>query len=228
MGDFLNAQAPLLILAGYELSALELIGTLTGLASVWLVARGRISNWPVGLLSVAAFFLLFWQIRLYADALEQVYFFAASLYGWVLWARRGHSGPPRPGAPGAENAYSPPVVLAAWAGATLVAALTLGAVLTQVHLWIPALFPEPAALPWADAATTLASFTAMILMAQRRRECWLYWIAVDIAGLFVYSAQGVLFVAGLYGVYLVLASYGLYDWTRLAQIPRSEAEGVPA
>jgi nicotinamide mononucleotide transporter len=46
-------------LLGYPLSYVELVGTVTGLVSVWLAARANILTWPVGIINVIAFFILF-------------------------------------------------------------------------------------------------------------------------------------------------------------------------
>jgi nicotinamide mononucleotide transporter len=48
---------------------------------VWLAVRENVWNFPIGMANVAAFFVLFLQTRLYADAgLQVAYFF---LGGWV-------------------------------------------------------------------------------------------------------------------------------------------------
>src|SRR5262245_56367929 len=70
----------------YHLSYVELIGTGFYLWSVWLIAKRRIWTWPVGIVSVLLYMILFYQIRLYSDALEQVYYLAASVYGWWAWS----------------------------------------------------------------------------------------------------------------------------------------------
>jgi len=68
-------------LLGYSLSYVELVGTVTGLVSVWLAARANILTWPVGIINVLAFFILFYQVRLYSDMALQVYFLATTIYG---------------------------------------------------------------------------------------------------------------------------------------------------
>ena len=78
-----------LTLLGYDISWLELIGTLSGLASVALAVRDSVLTWPVGLVNVVAFAFLFYRFELFSDVLLQGYFFVMSLYGWYHWSGGG-------------------------------------------------------------------------------------------------------------------------------------------
>lgn len=74
-------------LLGYSMSYIELVGTVLYLWSVWLIARRNILTWPVGIVSVFLYMILFYQIQLYSDVIEQIYYLGASVYGWWLWRR---------------------------------------------------------------------------------------------------------------------------------------------
>ena len=65
---------------------LEMAATITGLLSVWLTARENIWAWPIGLINVACFFYMFWDVKLYADMTLQVLFFGliAIMASWLL------------------------------------------------------------------------------------------------------------------------------------------------
>lgn len=58
------------------------------------------------------------------------------------------------------------------------------------------------------------SFVAMWLMARKRIESWIYWIVVDVIGIGLYFAKGVMFISLLYMILLVLANRGLLSWRR--------------
>jgi nicotinamide mononucleotide transporter len=195
--------------AGHGVSFIEAAGTVTYLASVALVARRNVLTWPVGIVSVLLYASLFWQLRLYADAMEQACYVALGLAGWLGWAR-AKAGDPAP----VPVRWSPPAIAVTLLLATAAASLVAGEGLSRVHAWWPGLFPEPADLPRIDAATTVASLVAMALTALRRTEAWLYWLAVDACGVVVYAMKGVVFVAGLYVVLFALATWGLHDWAR--------------
>jgi nicotinamide mononucleotide transporter len=92
--------------------------------------------------------------------------------------------------------------------------IALGTVMANIHELLPRLFPDPAALPFLDAFTTVMSFTAQILMAYRKLESWCLWILVDVIGIWLYHDRGVTFISVLYGVFLVLALRGLLEWLR--------------
>lgn len=193
-------------LFGYSMSLLELLGTFTNAYSVWLMARLRIATWPVGIVGSILFAVLFYQIRLYGDFIEQIYYIGVNIYGWITWKKRG-SEPHTPVA-----AFSQSIVIGGTFAGTIIASLIFGALLTQVHLWAPAFFVEKADYPYIDALTTMGSFVAMILMAKGRIESWIYWIVINIVSIVLYAYKGVYFVSGLYGVYLVLAFLGYQTW----------------
>src|SRR4051812_16827252 len=70
---------------GYPISYVELIATLSGLLSVFYASRANILTWPTGIINELFLFILFFQVRLYADMVLQVYFFIVTIYGWYYW-----------------------------------------------------------------------------------------------------------------------------------------------
>jgi nicotinamide mononucleotide transporter len=219
---FFSVNTIAVSLLGYSLSYVELIGTIFTLWSVWLVARRKIANWPVGIVGGVLFLILFYQIRLYSDAFEQVYYVFIGFYGWWAWSR----GPKANSGEVLQVRFSGGRAVLAAGAITAVCSLAAGAVMSRVNLFWPALFPEPASYPFLDALTTVMSFTATWLMAQKRVECWYYWIAVDLIGIVLYGAKGVRFIALLYVVFLFMAAAGLLGWKR--EFRRGRAGGQPA
>ena len=88
-----------------------------------------------------------------------------------------------------------------------------------MHILFPALFPEKASFPYLDALTTIASFTAMWLLTQKRIENWYYWIAVDVIGIGLYYVKGVRFIALLYVILLAMAINRLISWNNTNSLP---------
>jgi nicotinamide mononucleotide transporter len=213
--DFLDPDNIFFTVFDYDMSYVEFFGTALNLASVWLIVRRNVFTWPVGIAGVVLFAALFYQIELYSDFLEQLYFLVTGFYGWWLWTRRGQLGASVPNQ----------VTLLGKKGRTIAAAAvgmgtaSLGVFMANVHEILPQLFPEPAALPYLDAFTTVMSFAAQILMAHRKLESWLLWILVDVIGIWLYYDRGVVFISMLYGVFLVMAVRGLLEWARDAQAP---------
>jgi nicotinamide mononucleotide transporter len=194
---------------GYPLSYVELVGTVFYLWSVWLIARRRIWTWPIGIVAVILYMLIFYQIRLYSDALEQVYYLVASAYGWWHWLRS-----PREGATIVDVGFSGRTTVLVWLLVSVVLGIALGAFMSRAQVLLPAIFPEAASFPYLDALTTIGSFIAMWLTARRRIESWIYWIVIDIAGIGLYYVKGVKFIALLYVVLLGLAIKGFVSWSR--------------
>jgi len=69
----------------------EALGFATGAVCVWLVTKGNIWNWPVGLANNLFFAVLFWKARLFADFGLQGVYLMLGIYGWWEWLRGGEN-----------------------------------------------------------------------------------------------------------------------------------------
>ena len=200
-------MAPLKIYGAVTMTPLEILGTVTGFLCVALTVRRNIWCWPIGIVSVIAYALLFVQIKLYADAGLQGFFFVTSIQAWYWWAK-------------GQVDDSLPVT---WLTATqrwICAAVTLAAV--ALCGWLFAHYTD-AHLPYWDAIASGGSVTAQILLMRKKIENWHLWLFVDVLYVGIYIYKQVYLTAGLYAVFLMLAWLGLREW-RAAARPRLEPD----
>ena len=212
MLKYLSVDTVVVTIGSYPLSWIELVGTALYFLSVWLIARKNMLTWPVGIVSVILYGILFYQIRLYSDTIEQVYYLGISVYGWIAWKKSQNDEPT------VRSSFSRPGAAALGAAATLAAAFVVGQAVSRLHLWLPVLFPVAASFPFLDAFTTVMSFVAMFLMTRRRTESWIYWILVDVIGIGLYWVKEVRFISLQYVVLLGMAIYGFVHWLRAERI----------
>ncbi|HTD98704.1 MAG TPA: nicotinamide riboside transporter PnuC [Mucilaginibacter sp.] len=191
---------------GYPLSYIEFVGTVTGLISVWLATKSNIWTWPTGLINVTCFFLIFFQVRLYADMFLQVYFFITSIYGWIIWK--------------SDNEYSEIRILSktqriSLSMITIISTVIIGFIVKNIHLILPSIFNKPASYPFPDTFVAVMSIVATILLAQRKLENWILWILVDVLSVILYAKKMVVFISIEYFVFLCLATAGLFTWLKI-------------
>lgn len=210
--DILSVNTIAVTILDYPMSYVELVGTICYLWSVWLIARRNIWTWPIGIISVILYMLLFYQIRLYSDTVEQIYYLVASIYGWWFWYKSAQHKRGETEKIPADVYYSSQRVVILSISLMVVLSIAAATFFSQAHILLPAIFPAPAAYPLLDALTTVMSFVAMWLMAQKRTESWIYWIIVDVLQIGLYHALGVRFVELLYGILLVMAINGFRLW----------------
>lgn len=192
------ALAGALVLTG-RASFLEGVSFVTGAVCVWLTVRASVWNFPIGLLNIATFSVVFFEARLFGDAALQVVYFLLGLSGWYLWLHGGEGRTPLPlsRAPRRELLR----VCASCAVATIVLWQGLHAVGGSSSFW--------------DAATTSVSLGAQWLLNGKRLENWHLWIVVDAVYIPLYLSRGLALTALLYAVFLVMAVVGLSRWRGL-------------
>lgn len=213
MENLLSINTIIFTLWGYQMSYIEFVGTIFNLWCVWLAAKNKILTWPVGLVGIVLYMFLFYQIQLYSDLFEQVYFFFTSFYGWWLWLPKKNSFADKK-QKDLKTTHSSVTENIIYITTISVGTLVLGSFMSNIHIYLPNYFPVEAAFPYLDAFTTLMSFAATILMAQRKVECWYLWITVDVIGIWLYYEQGVKFISLEYVIFLILATAGYLEWKR--------------
>lgn len=184
----------------------ETAAALLGFVNVVLIIRRSIWNYPFGLAMVVLYGFVFFEAKLYADALLQAYFFAVQLYGWWNWVQgRGQDGRI---VVELLDARGRRVTLAG----ALAASLAVG--------WLMATLTDAAA-PFWDAAVAGLSVVAQLLLARRKLESWILWIAVDILAVALFWSRELYVTASLYAVFLGLAVAGLVQWWHVLQGQRA-------
>ena len=191
---------------GDTLRVIEWIAAGLGVINISLLIFRSVWNFPFGIAMVALYVFVFFEERLYAEAGLQVFFILAQLWGWWLWVKVG-----------GEDDRVPVRWLdwlsrAVWVTVTAALSLNLG--------WMMHSFTN-AVLPYADAGIAGASVAAQILLAYRRIENWLIWIAIDIGAIALYIDRGLYPTAGLYGGFLVMSLIGLREWIAAERRERS-------
>jgi nicotinamide mononucleotide transporter len=181
------------------MSPVEIVAALLGLANIVLIVRRSVWNYMFGLLMVTLYFFIFYETRLYSDALLQIFFFVVQIYGWWHWAR--------------VEAEEGEVVVErlttrqrlAWSAVTLLCIFALGSVMRN-H--------TDASYPIWDATIAGLSVVAQILMSRRYVENWVLWILVDLLAVGLYAVKGLGPTTLLYIVFLFLAVLGFLRWLR--------------
>lgn len=194
------------------MSYIEFFVVASGLVSVWLSAKAHIWNWPVGLVNVVIAFFLFYQVQLYPDMFLQIFFFMTNIAGWWRWAN------PKPGEEDRKKelkvSYMKKNQLLFSMSIGIIGTVTLGMLASHLHEWFPSVFSLPSAFPYVDSFITVMSIITTFYMIQKKIECWVIWIAVDVIAVFLYYIKEVKFLSLEYLIFTGLAVYGLWNWIK--------------
>lgn len=183
------------------MGGIEIAAALLGVINVLLVVRRSVWNYPFGIAMVALYFFVFWEAKLYSDALLQIFFLLIQLYGWWAWVhaeRVDH---------GVAVGWLSNRSRMRWLAGTAVATILWGAGMARF---------TDAVAPFADATVAGLSVSAQILQSFRRVESWVLWVVVDVMAISLFAWRGLNVTAALYGLFLVLAVLGLIEWRRKA------------
>jgi nicotinamide mononucleotide transporter len=178
-------------------STLELLAVIVSILGVWLTTKQSIWNFPFSVASVAIYAVIFFKVKLYADAALQVFFGGTLLYGFTQWNR--------------ERSSQGELIIARVITRDLFAAIVFGA-LASVAVGFLFAHRSDASLPWIDSPLLVASLIGTFWNSRRFVEQWWVWIAVDTIYSILYAYKQLYLTSFLYAVFVLLAIHGLRQW----------------
>jgi nicotinamide mononucleotide transporter len=191
------------------MSATEILGFVTGAACVLLAVREHVWTWPVGIANNIFFLVLFWETKLYADSLLQIFYIVVSIYGWWHWK---HGGDSRFGAP----------VQRLNVNSTIMS--TLATIAGSGILFFILRRYTDSTVPLGDAVTTALSLTAQWMLGRKLIENWWLWIMADIIYVGLYAYKSLYLTALLYLIFIAMCLAGLLRWQKSLSVQRVAAE----
>ena len=185
------------------MSTIEAVRAVFGFLCVVLYVRQNIWAWPVGLVQIVLFIVVFYDARLYSDLVLHVIYLFMQIYGWSHWLRGGDQGASLKVTRLARSQVG------VWVGVSLIGSLIAGYLMAT---------RTSAAAPYPDAFVAVTSVVAQWLTTTKKLESWLFWIVVDLVAVGIYLYKDLYFATTLYGLFLVLGVAGYFTWGR--QSPR--------
>lgn len=213
MYTFFDIHTIFFIVFNYPLSYVEFLGTLFGLLTVILAARANILTWPTGIINELFFFIIFFQVQLYANMILQVIFFITTLYGWYYWNKykAGNCSLLITSLSMKQLSYTALFII--------IVSLLLSMLIHNLPNFFPTYFTKSAALPFIDSTVMVISLVATLLLAKKILQTWLLWVINNILCLVLYIQQGIYFIAIEYVIFLFIAMIGFYQWHKIMQQP---------
>jgi nicotinamide mononucleotide transporter len=182
------------------MSLLEIFANLFNLASVFLANRNSVHTWWIGIIGGVLYGVMFYEVRLYADVILQVFFILTNFYGWWAWL---HGGAAREELPITRVAFKS---LGMFAG--------LAIVLTAGHGFLLHSLTD-ASFPFIDSTVLVLSIIAQFLLMRRKLESWIFWIVVDAIAVPLYGAKELYLTSAIYFLFLLNAVWGLINWYKI-------------
>lgn len=179
---------------------IEWLSVLFSLLYIWLVAKENILCWPFGILSSILGVALFFNVKLYSEAILYGVYAIAGVYGWSVWAMKGV---------GVGEDAGFPVIN--WESTKIITAV-ISALFVGLGIGFLMNRHTDAAHPWIDAQTTAFSLLATYLEIHKVLFAWILWIILNGTAIWLYASRGLNIYAGLMVVYFILSFFGYRRW----------------
>ena len=181
------------------MSPFEIVAAVITAVSIWLATKQNIWYWPTGIVSLVMYTWVYYQARLYGEALLQIICLGLMIYGWYVWLHGG------------ENRHELPVTRTPRRGwAAIMPAGIAGSFGSA--LLMRQFTDNPS--PWVDASILAFSLVAQLMTARKWIENWIFWIVINVISIWLYLQRGLYPTAVLYVILLLLAFDGYRKWKR--------------
>lgn len=191
-------------------SPIGLISSITGIISVILCAKGKISNYVVGTIYVSTYAIIAFQNKFYGEVmLNMLYYIPMNIIGFVMWSKVAKK----------KVEETNEVITRSLSGKAKL--ITLGVGLVAIVLYWQLLNLMGGNLAFIDSVTTITSIIAMYLQVTRYTESWLMWIIVNITSIILWIVamttgdSNNITILLMWSAYLVNSSYGYINWKKL-------------
>jgi len=186
---------------------LDLVASILGIICVVLAGRNSKYNFWVGYLYTAALFALFWQNNLVASLMLQPVSLGINIMGHYRWTH------PKEDEKSSQDSKALKVTMLSWPERILY----IVAVFVIAFAWgwlLDRLFPADPH-PYLDSCVTVLILMAQFLSAQKKWDCWVAWLVVNVTQMALHLSVGNFFMPIVCGLYLINGIISLYNWGKL-------------
>lgn len=178
---------------------LEYIAVAFGIISVLLSRIENIWVYPTGIINTSIYIYISFIGGLYAEAGVNFYYTVMSILGWIWWVQKKEG---------------KKIITIQYSSKKEWMITLIFFIICWIILYLILSNFTNSTVPLADSFASAAAYTAMWLMAKKKIENWLWWIATNIVSIPLYFIKGYVFTSFQFLVFLILAILGWVEWRR--------------
>lgn len=193
-------------------TALNIIAGISGVISVVLCAKGKISFYFIGFVQTISYLILAWQNKFYGEVLENIFYLVTMVWGIFIWKNNMQKNED-----GASLVKAKKFTVVQW----VISIVTTGVTTVIMGFLLDMIGSQQA---YTDAATNVLAIFAQILMIKRYREQWIWWLIIDLLCLKMWFVAGNMSMVTMYIAWTINCIYGWVNWTKLNRKTSFESE----
>lgn len=183
----------------------SIVGAIIGLIFLYLEYKANVWMWAASIVMAAFYIYIFYSTQLYASMGIYIYFFGASIYGWLVWIFRNRNTETGDEIIShAAKRYTLPIII----GVALIAIFIYG-ILTSFS-------DNNIYITIGDSLTTSLNIVALWMISRKWVEQWLLVIPANLISSILLFAQHDIMSGCLFFIFFVVSIMGYYKWKRLA------------
>lgn len=183
-------------------SMLGIVAGISGVISVVLCAKAKISFYFIGFVQTISYLFLAWQNRFYGEVIENVFYLVTMIWGIFVW-KNSYKTDADEGESVETKRFTPVQWILSIVG-TVFATVIVG-------YWLESIGSAQA---YTDAATNVLAIFAQLLMVRRYREQWIWWLVIDVLCIKLWFVAGNWSMVAMYIAWTINCVYGWLNWSK--------------
>lgn len=184
-------------------SVLGIISGISGVISVVLCAKGKISFYFIGFVQTISYLYLAFDNRFYGEVIENVFYLVTMVWGIFVWKK--HMKVDENGSRQVDTKGFTPLQ---W----VLSIIGMGISTVAMGYWLTTIGSQQA---YTDACTNVLAIFAQILMVRRYKEQWIWWLVIDVLCIKMWFVAGNWSMVAMYIAWTINCIYGWYNWNKL-------------
>lgn len=177
-------------------TTIEWIAVASGILYLIFVTLKKMICWFFAFTSASLYIYICVTNQLYMESFLQFFYVVTAIYGWYSWR---------------INRTQSTLIIQKWPIKNHIVNIIISSLVTLLLGYLFSTYTDQS-YPYLDATTTVFSLSTTFLVIFRVLSNWVYWIVIDLLGMYLFHLKGLHLTSLLLLSYSIIAFFGYLKW----------------
>lgn len=183
---------------------ISLIGAIIGLIFLYLEYKANVWMWAASIIMALFYIYIFYHTQLYASMGIYIYFFIASVYGWIVWIFRNR-----------DKESGEEIITRVNQKLWIPIIIGVAAISVLIFIVLTQFSDNIVYITIGDSLTTSLNIVALWMISRKWAEQWLLVIPANlISGILLFVQQDIL-SGCLFIIFFIVSILGYVNWKKM-------------